>query len=355
MTPQQFVASLDKQTPAPVYLFLGPELYRRGVCRRKLLERMLLPEERESGFIRHDLDEVSLDEVIDDASSMSLFAPKRLIWVTSAESALPRGRGAADASDAAEPAKGAEAHLARYLRSPAPDVVLVFDARRFHFEGEDKAKIERVRKFYAAIPAVVEFAPLDEESSRRLAQDLARRAKLDIGAAEIELLIEALGHDGARIAAEIEKLSLYAGEGRRITVSDIAVLAPNARSATVFNLVNALGRKDRAASFDLLDTLVREGEYLPLALTFLATQFRFALVAREEGLKSPQQIQAHFTRLGVPMWQSRAQQVYQTVSAFPAGKIEQALLRLAHADRALRDARPDDRVVLEELVIRLTE
>ena len=46
-----------------------------------------------------------------------------------------------------------------------------------------------------------------------------------------------------------------------------------------------------------------------LALAFLSTQFRMALVAREAGLKSSQQIQGHFSRMGVPMWGSRADQI----------------------------------------------
>ena len=49
--------------------------------------------------------------------------------------------------------------------------------------------------------------------------------------------------------------------------------------ATSRELVAALGRRDRKRSLEILDTLVRDGEYLPLALAFLATQFRFALAA----------------------------------------------------------------------------
>ena len=75
---------------------------------------------------------------------------------------------------------------------------------------------------------------------------------------------------------------------------DLALLVPDARQSTIFALVNALGRRDRARSLESLDALVREGEYLPLALTFLAGQFRMALVAKEANLRGSSQIQAHF-------------------------------------------------------------
>ena len=70
---------------------------------------------------------------------------------------------------------------------------------------------------------------------------------------------------------------------------DISALVPDARATTIFALVNALGRRDRKRSLQILDTLTRDGEYLPLALAFLSTQFRMALVSKETGLRSAQQ------------------------------------------------------------------
>ena len=89
-------------------------------------------------------------------------------------------------------------------------------------------------------------------------------------------------------------------------------------------------------------------------MSFLGTQFRLALAAREAGLRSPQQIQAHFARQGVPMWGSRAEQVFQTVSSFSKKRLLAALKLIFQADKSLRDTRPDDRVVMEEFILRLT-
>jgi DNA polymerase-3 subunit delta len=230
---------------------------------------------------------------------------------------------------------------------------LVFEAARFDFEGDDKRKQERVRKFYAAVPEVVELRRYSTQDAHSEAQALARQAGLRLDPAALGLLVEALGADIARIAVEIEKLALYAGN-RPLNAEDIAALAPEARAATIFALVNALGRRDRARALEILDTLTREGEYLPLALAFLSTQFRMALTAREAGLKSPQQIQGHFARMGVPMWGSRAEQVYQTASKFAKPQLERAMKLIFEADRGLRDARPDDRIVMERFVLKLT-
>ncbi len=358
MTPQQFLTHLKQQQLAPAYLFIGPEPYQREFCRNALIQRVLpSPEDRASGLVRHDLDAVSLTAVLEDACSPSLFAASRVLVVSGAEAALPRTRAAAAAEETEEEAgaaKGGATSLAAYLKDPSPDVVLVFEAARYGFEGEDKRKLERVRKFYSAIPTVVEFDHMSDSQARHFAQNLATRAGLKIGPAELDLLVSDLGGEAARIAAEIEKLSIYAAGGKEIGAAEISELVPEARESTIFALVGALGRKDRGGALDILDTLVRQSEYLPLALSFLGTQFRLALAAREAGLRSPQQIQAHFAKQGVPMWGSRAEQVYQTVSSFSKKRLAGALKLIFQADRALRDTRPDDRVVMEDFILWLT-
>lgn len=358
MTPTQFLTHIKQQEPAPAYLFLGPERYQREYCRNALIERVLPgPEDRGNGVTRMDLDETPLDTVIEDACSLSLFAANRVILVGNAEAVLPRGKAAAaegDDADDAPAAKVSASALEAYLKNPVPGTVLVFEAAKFDFQGEDKKKIERVRKFYSAIPVTVEFAQLTAEKARAFAQNLARRAGLEVGSRELDLLVESLGGEAARIAAEIEKLRIYTAGGRQVTETDIAELVPEARESTIFALVAALGRKDRTAALEVLDTLMRQGEYLPLALAFLATQFRMALVAKEAGLRSAQQIAAHFSGAGLPMWYSRAEQVHGTASEFSAPQLAAALKTIHDADKALRDAHPDDRVVMEEFILKLT-
>ncbi len=355
MTPDQFLASVEKNGAAPVYVFLGPEPYQRERCRRALLEAVLgtSPEDRESGLTRVDLSEVPLAAALDDARALSLFASRRVIWIGSAEAVLPRGRAAAAEFDENGDAGDAD-QLSAYLREPTPGTVVVLESSRYGFEGEDKARIERIQKYFAAIPAQVEFRPFSPEAARSLAQTLAKQVGLQLGLAELALLLDATGGDAARIAVEIEKLYLFTGGARKVTADDIAALVPDAQATTIFALVAALGRGDRTRALETLDTLAREGEYMPLALTFLATQFRTALAAREAGLRNAGQIQAHFSKLGARMWPERARQIEQTVEAFSKGKLERAVGKLFETDRALRDARPDDRIVMEELILALT-
>ena len=78
MTPDEFLRSIETREPQSAYLFLGPEAWTRDRCRKALIERVLLRKIAKQGLTRHDLSEVELADVIDDARSFSLFATRRV-------------------------------------------------------------------------------------------------------------------------------------------------------------------------------------------------------------------------------------------------------------------------------------
>ncbi|MDP9052683.1 MAG: DNA polymerase III subunit delta [Acidobacteriota bacterium] len=360
MTPAQFVARVRRNEIPPVCLFLGQEGYNRRRCREALVAAFSGIETEQ-----YDASETSLAAIVDDARAMSLFVSQRLIFVIGAETAMPRSaRTAANQDDeddeqddkgndkgrSAPAGAGGSETLDAYVKSPTPGVTLIFEATRWDLEGEDKTKTERARKFFGAIPDVVEFRRFTSDEARGELDRIARASGVQLDPAAAEALVEALGADVARIAVELAKLSLY---GKPVTLEDLPLLVPDARQSTIFALVNAVGRRDRIGALKTLDALVREGEYLPLALTFLATQFRMALVAKEANLRGASQVQSHFQRAGVQMWGSRAEQVSQTAAKFSKDQLERSLTLIFETDRDLRSARPDDRTVVENFVVKL--
>ena len=349
MTPAQFLTQLKRQEPAPAYLFLGAEPYRRQACAKALLEKVLPGDAREAGLAHFDMRETSWSAVVDDACSLSLFAPLRVVWVSNAEASLPRGKveeGGAGTSGPLGP-------LPAYLKQPTPGVVLVVEASRFELDGEDKAKAERVRKLYSAIPALVEFPRFTAAEARHLALELTKASGLSLAGDAVDLLVDSLGAAAMRLSVEIEKLRLYAGERGKISAQELASLVPDSSVSTIFVLVDALGRRDRLRALELLDTLLRQGEYMPLALSFLASLLRLALAAKERGLRSPQQIQQELSAPGRQIWSTKAQQIHQAATLFTKKQIETTLRRIFRTDRALRDTHPDDRIVMERFVFSL--
>ena len=102
---------------------------------------------------------------------------------------------------AAEADSGNAALLKNLLDKVPPGVVVVFDCSRYDFDGDDKAKIDRVSKFYASLPDTVEFPRYKPEEARSLVQARARELELKIAPSEVEFLVEATGAEDPRQVA----------------------------------------------------------------------------------------------------------------------------------------------------------
>ena len=165
-----------------------------------------------------------------------------------------------------------------YLKDPPPGVVLVFDCSRYEFEGDDKAKLQRVEKFYSMIGSQVEFArhsPFGGAQDRR--RNRAGEEPEDRRRRNSMRLWNCLAPMSRASPPRSKSFRCMPGPSAGSPKRTSSAWLPARRRRRSFALVNAIGRNDRTASLESLDVLVREGEYLALALSFLATQFRLAL------------------------------------------------------------------------------
>ena len=298
------------------------------------------------GVTEFNLNDCPLEELLDDARTLSLFGGPRLIVGRHAEGALPRGAG----TKAVPPAE-----LARYFADPTPGTTILLEASRYDASSrDDKSKLERVAKFYAGVPVRVDLERLSEGEALAGAQNIAKRLGLSVARDVLAELTEMLGNDLSRISNDLDKLSLYAGGGKSVTREDIELLVPEARQRGMFEFSDALAHKDRGRALDILDTLAQGGEYWPMQINLLAGLFRQTLIVKEEGLKSPNQVSGAFQKRGMRIWPARARQILGMARQFSLDEIESALIELFRADRDLRRERPDDRIIVEQLVVRLT-
>ena len=345
MKPKAFTKSIQDGKTESGYLFLGNETFFRDRC-RQALKKAVIGDDAEA-FVEIDLKKESLTRLWDETRSLSLFSTARLIVGFNAEAVLPRARSAA-ASEAQEEMK-------RYFADPTPGVVVVFECTKFDArERDDKAKADRVAKFFDAVPAAVEMDRLGADDTLRAVQALAERLGLKAESDVLAELADMLGGDLARLDSELEKLSLYAGESGVITRADVELLTPEARQGGVFELSDALARKDRSRALEIVNTLASGGAYWPMQLTLLAGLFRQALAVRELNARDSRQVVSALGRHGVRIWPSRAQQLLGVAGKFSKQELEKALTCFFEADRDLRRERPDDRFIMERLIVELT-
>lgn len=78
--------------------------------------------------------------------------------------------------------------------------------------------------------------------------------------AALEMLVHLAGEDTRQLDSEIEKLSLYVGENGRVTEDVVRLLVPLNRAGVVFELGNAIGRRDLRRALELVRTLIYQGQ-----------------------------------------------------------------------------------------------
>src|SRR2546430_2577764 len=106
--------------------------------------------------------------------------------------------------------------------------------------------------------------------------DTASEIKLDSEA--VATLAGAAGSDTERIEQEIKKLGAYAGNAI-VTAADVRTLVSGAIEADVFELTQAVVRKDARTAVATLERLLADGNAVQQILALLLLQFRVLLFA----------------------------------------------------------------------------
>lgn len=129
-------------------------------------------------------------------------------------------------------------------------------------------------------------AQLDEWISRRAQAGGAR-----IAPDAARLLVESVGDNLRLLSSEIEKLCAYVGRDGRIGVEQVRALTPQISQSRVFDLTDALARRDRGRALALLHELLANGES-PLGIVALTAAQTRALIQvkalSERGMRAPQ-------------------------------------------------------------------
>lgn len=167
--------------------------------------------------------------------------------------------------------KTADQHIyAEYSANPSPTTYLVLMA-------EKATKTSVIYKAVERAGTVHEFKHLNESELFSWIRRRFERLGKQVGMNAIRLLVEQTGSDLRSLDAEIDKISLYVGAKKLIDESDISEIATRNPQNTVFELVDALGAKNREKSLYVLNRLLQMGEPPLKVLAMIIRQFRLIL------------------------------------------------------------------------------
>jgi DNA polymerase-3 subunit delta len=103
-------------------------------------------------------------------------------------------------------------------------------------------------------------SPREGDLAPWLSQMARARFDTQLGAAEAKLLLELVGPESGILMAELEKLTIYVAETRRIEKQDILSLVGAGRVETVWKTLDAALAGQGPQALEHLDTLMAAGE-----------------------------------------------------------------------------------------------
>lgn len=203
--------------------------------------------------------------------------------------------------------------------------------------------------------------------------DRAEALGISFDAEALQLFMALAGERTQQIMGELEKLDLYLGpDRRRVTVQDVRVMVPLSRAGGIFELGNALGRRDSRRALSLLDTLLAQGENaIGLLLAAIIPKMRNLVLARDlvERQRAPMhsyaQFQASLEKLPgeetahLPRKKDGGLNVYplflaaQESRQFSEAELRHGLQSCLRANQRLVGSALDPRVVLSQLLVEI--
>jgi DNA polymerase-3 subunit delta len=349
---QRFLTDVAEHKLKPMYLLVGDEAFFRKQCRDAVLKTLVPNDLRDFSLHEFDLAETAIVDVLDAARTPSLMAPFQVIFVRGVKALY--GRGSHDKEFAA---------IEEYAKNPNPDALLIFvadhinipaDVRRM--ELQDKDRYERIRETLGEFCQIVELARVDEGEAVKWAIETAAAEQVKIDQDAARELVDALGGDMMLVANELEKLILYVGVKKKITLGDVETMVLAAKQRSLYELTDAISAHDRMKALAIMDAMLSTGDGDEAAighLYMLAKTFRQMLVIFEKRVRDSRALwQALWRGFGVPPF--AAEDVLKQARRYKTRReLTRALRLIARADLDLRSNPPSKRLILERLVLEL--
>jgi DNA polymerase-3 subunit delta len=352
---ERFIAEVRENRLRAGYVLIGDEIFLYERCRRAVLDTLVPSNLRDFCLSEIDLGESSIFEALDRAQTSSLMAPFQVFFIRGLKSLYTRG------------AKKEEfAAIEEYFRSPNPQSLVIFvadhvripsDPRRM--DMDDKNRYDRIRETLGDWCGIVELARVDETDALRWITTESEKNGVRFDADAARELADALGADMMLIASEWNKLVLFAGEKKHVSLGDVETMVLAAKQRSLYELTDAISARDTPRALALLHGLLNAsdgGEDSAIGhLYMLARTFRQMLVILEKNVRDSRAIwQALWQGFRMPPF--AADDLIRQARRYKSSRdITRALRLIARADLELRSQPPDKRLVLERLVFDLTK
>jgi DNA polymerase-3 subunit delta len=335
MQPEDVNEQAKRGEILPLYLVLGEEQFlASGVikCLRDTIAEQGVVGLNDDVF---DAASTSASQVIEAARTTPMMAARRFLLVRGIERWEAKStKGATSELD----------KLADYAQDAVGSSVLVLSA----------GKLDKRRRLYTLAKkrdflVNCEPPPQGVLPSWVKARAISRGSRFAPGAAE--LVVELAGPELSQLADAVERLCLYVGDETQIDEEAVAESLVRIRTNTVWQLVDAVARRDAAAALETLEQVFDPQDRGLRLVGVLAWQAR-QLVRFESATRAGLSPSDAAKRAGAPPFKAR--DLARQVKGTPRRELERWLPTLSQIDLALKGgSKRPARAVLEHAILDL--
>ena len=320
MTYKEFASVWEKGQIPGCLCFEGAEEYSKEKTLSMLREMILqgeFPEMNETV-----LNDPDADTLIAACETLPFMAEKRLVTVR--ESSLLTGNKPKEYDE-----DKAVEQLKEYLPRLPSTVCLVYYVR---------GKADGRKKFWKVLQkqaSVVSFSAPEDQELTQWVRDQAKERGKTMDEDSAQRLWFTAGKDMTLLGNELDKLRDYTGKEKKITAADIDAICTKTTEYKVFDLSGLLLTNQGKKAFDLLNTMLTDGERQVNLLSMLGRQCRQLLYMYDytdaytaaSGLGIPygaakelREAQKHYTKLRM---ESICDECLETEYKIKSGELEE--------------------------------
>jgi DNA polymerase III subunit delta len=140
------------------------------------------------------------------------------------------------------------------------------------------AEVDKRRSFFKSLAKIAKLEQFDKLDTSRAGWEeeveivvgrLAAELNLKFEAEALQVFVRLAGADSRQLRNELEKLDLYLGEKRTVTVEVVRALVAKSTTGVIWELGTCIAKRQLAQSLALLDQLLFQGE-TPIGILYAA-------------------------------------------------------------------------------------
>lgn len=250
-----------------IYLISSPDDYIINDKVNKILKK-----EHESEIIYFDLEEISIDNVIEELDTYNFFNNRKVVICKNCIFL------------SSEKDKSNINHnidlLEKYINNPNKDNLLILTTKSL----DGKKKIVKLLKDKAKVEILEEMNIVNE------IKNIKEDYKIDDKT--IDYLINYLNNDNYRIINEFNKLKLYKYDEKEITINDIDCFVTKNIDDNIFLLGDYIINKDKKKALEIYNDLILKNEDPISIMMMVASKFRllYQVKVLSKTIYSPEEI-----------------------------------------------------------------